>query len=205
METIKQANKFSFGIGIFLFLTFGFTILSSGFQIKSTFGFIIGIYNIWQHGFVKDTSKWKFNPKLILLISVIILLLVYGFLLVKKINTPHSEPISRKYIVEQIEQQVKKELPRSIGDNGDSIMEILAINENTIEYLYKMNSKISEWDPPTIKLFESDTRAILIANMKKVNPNILIEYRKDKMKFRHKYLDLDKKNISTIEINASDY
>jgi len=47
MGTIKEANKFSFGFGVFLFLTFGFTILLTGFDIKSTLGFLFGIYNIW--------------------------------------------------------------------------------------------------------------------------------------------------------------
>ena len=65
METIKEANKFSFGLGIFLFATFGFTILLTGFEIKSTLGFLLGVYNIWQHGFVNDASKEiiEFNNK----------------------------------------------------------------------------------------------------------------------------------------------
>jgi len=34
METIKEANKFTFGLGIFLFATFGFTILFVGLDKK---------------------------------------------------------------------------------------------------------------------------------------------------------------------------
>jgi len=33
----------------------------------------------------------------------------------------------------------------------------------------------------------------------------LIEYRKNRINFRHKYLDVDGEMISIIELNASDY
>jgi len=205
MVTTNEANKFTFGLGIFLFLTFGLSILVSGFEIKSTIGFFLGIYNIWQQGFVKDTSKWRIKPKSILIILVIILLSVYGILHINKTNNSQTKTISSKDIIEQIEKQLKNELPKSVGDNGDSIMKISAINENTLEYLYKINSIIAELDSAAIKSFESDTRVILKGNMSKINPDILIEYRKNRINFRHKYLDVDGEVISIIELNASDY
>jgi hypothetical protein len=205
METIKEANKFSFGLGIFLFMTIGFTILLEGFDIKSTLGFLIGIYNIWQHGFVKDASKWKVKPKLILIISLIILLSAYGFLYIRKSSNSQNKIITRKDIIEGIVTLAKQELPKSYGDNGDSIIKISAIYENTLEYLYKMNSKIADLDSVTLKSFESDTRGLLKDNMKKCNPDHLNEFRKNKIIFRHKYLDIDGNVISIIEINASDY
>jgi len=205
METIKEANKFSFGLGIFLFATFGFTILLTGFEIKSTLGFLLGVYNIWQHGFVNDVSKWKVKPKLILIVSVIVLLSAFGVLQIIKTNTSQKKTLTSKEIIEEVEKLARKELPKALGNNGDSIINILSINEHTLEYLYKMNSKISELDSSTLKSFESDTRIILKGNMNKTNPEILNEYRRNKIIFRHKYVDIDGNIISVIEINESDY
>ena len=205
METIKDANKFSFGLGIFLFLTFGYTILLTGFEIKATLGFLVGIYNIWQQGFVNDTSKWKVKPKLILLVSVIVLLSAYGVLQIMKTNNSQKKTLTSKEIIEEVEKLAKKELPKAFGNNGDSIINILAINENTLEYLYKMNSKISEFDSSTLKSFKSDTRIFLKDYMNKINTEILNEYRRNEIIFRHKYVDIDGNIISVIELNESDY
>ena len=76
---------------------------------------------------------------------------------------------------------------------------------NTHWNTYKMNSKISELDSSALKSFKSGTRVILMDNLNKSNPNILNEYRKNKIVFRHKYLDIDGKIISIIEIKDSDY
>jgi hypothetical protein len=205
METIKEANKFSFGLGIFLFLTFGYTILLTGFEIKATLGFLVGIYNIWQQGFVNDASKWTVKPKLILLISVIVLLSAYGVLKIMKANNSQKQNLTSKEIFEEVEKLAKKELPKALGNNGDSIINILAINENTLEYLYKYNSKISEMDSSTLKSFESHTRILLKGNMNRKNPEILNEYRRNKLIFRHKFVDVDGNIISVIELNESDY
>ena len=205
METIKEANKFSFGLGIFLFLIFGFNILLTGFEIKTTLGFLVGIYNIWQQGFLNDASKWKVKPKLILLVSVIVLLSAYGVLQFMKTNNSRKKTLTSKEIIEEVTKLAKKELPKALGNNGDSIINILAINDHTLEYLYKMNSKISELDSSTLKSFESDTRIILKGNMNKTNPEILNEYRRNKIIFRHKYVDVDGNIISVIELNESDY
>ena len=205
METIKEANKFSFGLGIFLFLIFGFNILLTGFEIKTTLGFLVGIYNIWQQGFLNDASKWKVKPKLILLVSVIVLLSAYGVLQFMKTNNSQKKTLTSKEIIEDVTKLAKKELPKALGNNGDSIINILAINEHTLEYLYKMNSKISELDSSTLKSFVSDTRIILKGNMNKTNPEILNEYRRNKIIFRHKYVDVDRNIISVIELNESEY
>lgn len=205
METIKEANKFTFGLGIFLFASFGFTILLTGFEIKSTLGFLLGIYNIWQHGFVKDTSKWKVKPKLILIASIIVLLSVIGILQIIKTYNTQKKALSSKEVIEAVIKLSKEELPKAIGDSGDSCIKISAINEYTLEYLYKMNSKISELDSSALKSFTSGTRVILMDNLNKSNPDILNEYRKNKIVFRHKYLDIDGKIISIIEIKDSDY
>ena len=125
METIKEANKFSFGLGIFLFATFGFTILLTGFEIKSTLGFLLGVYNIWQHGFVNDASKWKVKPKLILIVSVIVLLSAFGVLQIIKTNNSQKKTLTSKEIIEEVEKLAKKELPKALGNNGDSIINIL--------------------------------------------------------------------------------
>jgi len=205
MEAIKEANKFSFGLGIFLFVTFGFTILLTGFEIKSTLGFLLGVYNIWQQGFVNDASKWKVKPKLILIVSVIVLLSAFGVLQIIKANNSQKKTLTSKEIIEEVEKQAKKELPKALGNNGDSIINIFSINEHTLEYLYKMNSKISELDSSTLKSFESDTRIILKGNLNRINPEILNEYRRNKIIFRHKYVDIDGNIIGVIEINDSDY
>jgi len=107
METIKEANKFTFGLGIFLFTTFSFHILLTGFDIKSTLGFLLGIYNIWQHGFVNDTSKWKVKPKLILIVSIIVLLSVFGILQIIKTNNTQKKALTSKEIIEAVIKRSK--------------------------------------------------------------------------------------------------
>jgi len=186
-------------------VTFGFTILLTGFEIKSTLGFLLGVYNIWQQGFVNDASKWKVKPKLILIVSVIVLLSAFGVLQIIKANNSQKKTLTSKEIIEEVEKQAKKELPKALGNNGDSIINIFSINEHTLEYLYKMNSKISELDSSTLKSFESDTRIILKGNLNRINPEILNEYRRNKIIFRHKYVDIDGNIIGVIEINDSDY
>jgi hypothetical protein len=205
METIKEADKFSFGLGIFLFFAFGLHILLIGFEIETTLGFLLGIYNIWQQGFLNDASKWKVKPKLILLVSVIVFLSAYGVLQIMKTNNSQEKTHTSKEMLEEIEKLAEKELPKAIGNNGDSIINIHVINEHTLEYLYKMNSKISELDSSTLKSFETDTKLILKDNINKKNPEILNVYRRNKIIFRHRYLDLDRNIISVIELNESDY
>ena len=205
MQAIKEANKFNFGLGIFLFATFSFHILLTGFDIKSTLGFLLGIYNIWQHGFVNDASRWKVKPKLILVVSIGLLFSVFGVLQIIRINNIDNKDQIGKKIIEAIIMRSKEELPKAIGENGDSCIKISAINEYTLEYIYKVNSKISELDSSTLKSFKLDARIILMDNLNKSGPEILNEFRKNKIAFRHKYADVDGNIISVIELNESDY
>jgi hypothetical protein len=55
-----------------------------------------------------------------------------------------------------------------------------------------------------IKSFESESMAILIANMKNDNLYILIEYIKDKINLIHKYLDIDGNVFCIVKLNELD-
>jgi len=72
-------------------------------------------------------------------------------LYIRKSSNSQPKFIPRKDIIEEVMRLAKQELPKSVGDNGDSIIKITAINENTLECFYKMNSKIADFDSVTLK------------------------------------------------------
>ena len=140
METNKEANKFSFGLGVFLFFTFGIQLTFKEFEIITLLGFLFGIYNIWEHGFVKDTSRWRIKPIFFVAFSLLTFTLAIVIIYRNKNNYKTTINIAKINMAEEIALRANKTLPMPMGTNGDSVMIINVINKNTLEYLYKLNS-----------------------------------------------------------------
>jgi len=200
MEIRKKGNKFSFGIGVFLFLAFGFTILLSGFEIKAVLGFLVGVYNILQNGFFKDTSNWKLKPTIILIISILILIGSYSFFSLKKSNNIDFQKHS---LIEKMVQDAKY-LPIDIG-NGDSIIGLTVVNKHTLEYRYKLNTNILDIDSSSLADFNTETRTILSNQIDTKKNEVKTEWKKNKIIFSHVYLDEESNLITIIKINPEEY
>ncbi len=62
MDIKNTPNKYIFGIGIFLCLTYGVSLVKGEMETVPVLGFLLGAYNVWNHGFVKDASSWDIKP-----------------------------------------------------------------------------------------------------------------------------------------------
>jgi len=140
-----------------------------------------------------------------LFVAVILLISAYGFLKLIKTNNLQKKTLTAKEIVEVGVEHLKDKLPKAIGNNGDSCIKISAINDHCMEYLYKMNSRISKLDSLTIKSFISKFKLFSKDNLNKLDPEVLDEFRKNKIAFRYKFLDIDGNIIGEFEIKDSDY
>jgi hypothetical protein len=205
METIKESNKFSFGLGIFLFLTFGIQLAFKKIEIYTLLGFLFGMYNIWEHGFVKDSSRWRFKPIFFVVFSVVALSLAIGIIYYNKNNYKAPINSTKKNLAEEIAIRSNKKLPMPMGTNGDSIIKINVIDKNTLEYLYKLNVKISQIESATLNSFESDTKRSLLNKLNELDREIISEYKGSNLKFIHNYVDIEGNVIGIIQINTLDY
>jgi hypothetical protein len=66
----KESNKFTFGLGIFFIVAYGISIFFIGFKVERSLFFVYGIYLVWQNGFVRDTTTWKYKPMKIIAICI---------------------------------------------------------------------------------------------------------------------------------------
>lgn len=203
MEINKTGNKFSFGIGVLLFLGFGFTILRYGFDIKAGLGFLIGFYNIWQNGFYRDSSSWKLKPIFVLGVSLLILLGSYVLIDSKELNSIGFSKGTKSKLIDQIAQDAKT-LPIHIG-NGDSIIGLRLINNHTLEYKYKLNMKVFEIPSFTLADFNIDTKETLLNKINNNERETISEWRKNRISFHHIFFDRSEHFITTIKINSGEY
>ena len=203
MNSEKKANKFSFGLGLFLCFIFGIELLTSKSDIKETVGFLIGVYNVWQHGFERDTSKWKIKP-IYMVIFVFVLFFVW-IMLLKKLKTDNSsERDERMNVMEQL-AHAYDDLPVSIGNN-DSIISIKAVNDHTLlETKYKINTSIQDFDSSSRHKFNQATRVLLLKKIKSINPSERKILRRNRINFKHIYLDSNLQFITKLDINYSEY
>jgi hypothetical protein len=89
----KESNKFTFGLGIFVVVLYGISIIFTGFAVKTSLFFAFGIYLVWQNGFVRDTSKWKYKPMKIIGICSLATICILVFLFMLRIYLQgHSLP-----------------------------------------------------------------------------------------------------------------
>ena len=78
----SKGNVFTFVIGLFLVLVYGINIfISQNYTLKEVLFLFWGLYLFWQHGFVKDNSHWKFKPIKIAIITILVFIIIFGFLL----------------------------------------------------------------------------------------------------------------------------
>lgn len=202
MNSSKKSNKFSFGLGLFLCLIFGSNFITNNADTKSILGFLLGIYNVWQHGFVKDTKTWKIKP-IYMVVSIIVILIILFALFnnVKSKNNYENE--NKVRVVDQL-ANVNRDFPISIGNN-DSIISLKAINDYTLETKYKLNTNIEDLDSSSINEFIKSTREILLRKIKSKNLSEIRLLRENSVNFNHIYLDSNVRLMATIVIRYSDY
>lgn len=79
-----KGNVFTYVIGLFLVLVYGLNIfITQNYAWKDIFFLFWGLYLFWQHGFIKDNSHWKFNPIKIAIITILVFIIIIGFILFK--------------------------------------------------------------------------------------------------------------------------
>jgi hypothetical protein len=202
MNSSNKSNKFTFGLGLFLCLIFGSNFITNNADIKSILGFLLGVYNVWQHGFVKDAKTWKIKP-IYMVFSIILILAAMLALFNNSKSTNSFEKENRVRVVDQL-ANVNRDFPISIG-NKDSIVSIKAINDYTLETTYKLNTNIENLDSISINEFEKSTREILMKKVKSKKLSEIKILRENSINFNHIYLDSNARLMATIVIKYSDY
>ena len=197
----KESNKFSFGLGIFFVVVYGISILFIGFEIKISIFFMYGIYLVWQNGFVKDTSMWKYNPMKIITICSAATICLSIILYMLRLQNAEGTQTSKIKMVRELANKAKERLPMDLG-NGDSIINVIAINENTLEYEYKLQYSA---DSIKLKELEAEYKKALIERFKSLDKNTLNQWRKSKISFSHNFKDQDGRFAFNIIIKAGEY
>ncbi len=197
MKYQNQANKFTFGLGLVLFTLTGGIMIIYGVEMKLILFFALGIYDIWKHGYSKDTSDWEIKPTYFVVASCVLLICVFLFSKSRvdaedqrgerlNINNAYFEQLSK----------IKDSLP--IGyDNGDSLILITVNDDNNIEFIYKLKSNVNEFDSISKKYFIENNRnnslqEIAISNVVGIN-------------FKYIYLDSNNNLITNIFIHSGEY
>ncbi len=201
---MEKGNKILFALGILTILIFSNYILIVNITIKSIIALLSGLSLVWNYGFSRDTEKWKVKPKISLIITFILVLIIP--LIFNQIHFNRSKTIHKliffnanKFVIEE-----NKKLPLVIEEN-DSVIEAKLINSNTIQYLSKLD--INRIDIDSIKLlnFVKEIKYNMtnkLKNQKKMVLNMLI---KDRINFSYKYLDRAGKEITSIYISFAEY
>jgi hypothetical protein len=197
----KKGNKFSFGIGLFFILVYGITIFTKGFDIKTSVFFALGIYFVWQNGFVKDTSMWRFKPIKIILIVTASTICLFIIIFLLRIQNSGSNDSSKKDFLRELANKAKTSLPMDLG-NGDSIIDVNAVNSNTLKYEYK-----TQYSTDSIELQEikSEYKKVLMERFKSFDNKTLNSWRKSKINFIHEFKDSEGKFAFNILIKSGEY
>ncbi|MBM3186462.1 MAG: hypothetical protein FJZ67_09175 [Bacteroidetes bacterium] len=187
-------------MGIFLCLSFGGSALLTQPDTKSGIFFFLGVYNIWQEGFVKDSSNWKVKPIYFVLATFLILLGLWVYRFRDKIfnNELNVEKKEIKFI-DQL-TTINQKFPFSIG-NKDSVLSIKAIDDFTIEYRYKINVNSEDMDEKIKHNFIDETKNELMKNIALRDLREIHKLRDNKIIFKHIYLDSNLNEITTIVID----
>ena len=201
---MEKGNKILFAVGVLIILMSSNQILLNGFTDKYFFGFLTGLSIVWKYGFARDTESWKIKPK-ISLIFTFILVLIIPFIFQKmnyensKINHKSNFLNIKKFVFEE-----NKKLPVLIEGN-DSVIEAKLINYNTIQYLSKLDINRNDIDSVKLLNFVKEIKYNMtnkLKNQKKMVLNMLL---KDRINFSYKYLDRVGKEIISIYIGFSEY
>ena len=197
----KKSNKFLFGLGIFCALVYGISIFFTGFEIKTSLFFVYGIYLVWQNGFARDTSMWKYNPMKIIAICSAATICLFIILFMLRIRNSESTELSKIDMVRELASKAKERLPMDLG-NGDSIIDVIAVNENTLKYEYKIQYSI---DSIKLQKFEVEYKKLLNDRFKSFDDNTIQQWRKSKISFSHEFKDRDGKFAFNIIIKTGEY
>ncbi|MEY2793558.1 MAG: hypothetical protein RJA76_1550 [Bacteroidota bacterium] len=203
MTPSNKSNKFIFGLGIFFILLLGLDLaLYNTLSTKSVIYLILGVYNIWQQGFVKDTKSWKIKPIYFVLLTILI---VIGLIVYKFNNKPKKQfqahPTER--VVDQL-AKINQEFPISIGNN-DSIISIKPLNNFTLETRYKLNTNVLDLDSIAKRTFIEGSKEILINKLKSKKESDLRLFRSERINFIHRYLDSNMRFVAEIIISSDQY
>lgn len=203
MTPSNKSNKFIFGLGIFFILLLGLDLaLYNTLSTKSVIYLILGVYNIWQQGFVKDTKSWKIKPIYFVFLTILI---VIGLIVYKFNNKPKKQfqvhPTER--VVDQL-AKINQEFPISIGNN-DSIISIKPLNNFTLETSYKLNTNVLDLDSIAKRTFIEGSKEILMNKLKSKKESDLRLFRSERINFIHRYLDSNMRFVAEIIISSDQY
>lgn len=200
MNSKKKSSKIIFGMGIFFCLSFGGSALLTQPDTKSGLIFFLGVYNIWQEGFVKDSSNWKVKPIYFVLATFLILLGLWVYRFRDKIF--NNELKVEKKEIKFIDQltTINQKFPISLG-NKDSIISIKALDDFTIEYRYKINVNSKDLDEKTKNNFIEESKNELMKKIALRDLSEIHKLRDNKIIFKHIYLDSNLNEISNIVID----
>ncbi len=193
-----------FALGIFFIALAAYHIRTSGNSNATAFYLLIGCYNIWQEGFHKDVSAWKIKPGWILLLLLVLwaaFLFVMSALEKKKAPMP---PKKKEPLIEQIVRKQQWFLPREIGEK-DSLLRIIATDETTIEYIYKMNVLAKDLQEETKDHFILKANQFLKGQLDSLSPPLKRQLKQNHIGFCHRFLDRTGHAIMTINLDSSEF
>ena len=197
----KESNKFTFGLGIFFIVMYGISIFLTSFSIKTFLFFAYGIYLVWQNGFVRDTSTWKYKPMKIIGICLFATICILVFLFVLRIQNSKNTESSKMNMVRELVYKAKEKLPMDLG-NGDSIINVFAVNENTLKYEYKIQYSV---DSIQLQELKNEYKLAFNERFKRFDNNNLNQWRNSKISFIHEFKDRDGKFAFNIIIKSGEY
>jgi hypothetical protein len=204
MELNKVSNKISFVFGLLLIFLYVPQLFMIGPQLLSIAGLCLGVYNIFTHGFIRDTSNWKIKPIYFVLASTLIIVII----IFVRIPKPTIQEVNHKHdfeirLIDQL-LNVNQKFPISMG-NKDSALSVRAIDDYTLEYRYKMNSNVNGLTDNEIKNFKDETKKILLDKITSQGTSNIENLHKNNINFTHIYLDSNLNEIGTIKIMSADY
>ena len=198
---IKESNKGSFGLGILIIVVIGINIFFHGFEFETSFYLMFGIYLVWQNGFVRDTSKWKYKPMRIIVVCSAAVLCFFSILFVLRMQNSGDSKLSKIEVLRNLANAANDSLPKDVG-NGDSLMKVIAIDESNLKYEYKIQYSM---DSIILSELQADYRVALISKLKSFDSNTLDALRKSEINFSHEFKDRNGDFAFKILIKSGEY
>ena len=198
---IKESNKGSFGLGILIIVVIGMNIFFHGFEFETSFYLMFGTYLVWQNGFVRDTSNWKYKPMRIIVVCSVAILCFFSILFVLRMQNSGDSKLSKIEVLRDLANAANDSLPKDVG-NGDSLMKVIAIDESNLRYEYKIQYSI---DSIILSELEADYRVALISKLKSFDSNTLDALRKSEINFSHDFKDRNGNFAFNIIIKSGEY
>lgn len=204
MESSDKASKLQFGTSVFLCFVFGSSVILFDHDLKNGIFFLVGVYNVWQHGFVKDNSEWKLRPIFPVIGVVVLLAVVLNFKINSRPKIKQQEPLETGVsVLEQLIDENQK-FPISMGNN-DSILSIKAKDDNTLEYTYKLNMDVKDIDSLEKDEFIVTTKKLLIDQIASRSFREINLLRESSITFSHVYLDSNLNLLTIVVVDSGEY